>query len=199
MFSRDKINEGLSSTRMRHPGLADRENMALLVIDLQEKFGPVIPRFNDIIRNSRALIKTFQLFNLPIFVTEQYPHGLGKTVKEIADNFQIMEVTEKLTFSCAQNENFIRKIDNLKSKDLVVCGIEAHVCISQTVHDFLHRDYRVWIPRDAIGSRHQLDEDIAYQRMIQAGALATTTEMLLFEMAIQAGTESFKQIQALTK
>lgn len=183
----------------RHPILLDRKDVILLVVDMQEKFIPAIPDFANITKGVCALIKTFQMFNQHILITEQYPKGLGKTVKEISDCFPIMEVTEKQTFSCVQNNQFFLKLDSLKLKKIVVCGIEAHVCIHQSVHDLLHRGFKVWVPQDATGSRSPDNHRLALQRMTQAGTIVTSVEMLLFEMAFQAGTESFSQIQNMIK
>lgn len=188
---------------MRHPELAEPRNTALLVIDLQEKFVPAIPGFDNIVRNAAALVKAFQLFDLPVLVTEQYPKGLGKTVAEISKCFPILEVCEKITFSCAQSEEFVRKLEavniNHEIKNIVVCGIETHVCVHQTVLDLLHQEYRVWIVQDAMGSRDSENKKLALTRMTGEGAVQTSTEMLLFEMAFQAGTDKFKQIQSLIK
>jgi nicotinamidase-related amidase len=183
----------------RHPVLLDRKDVLLLVVDMQEKFAPVIPDFGKITKNVCTLLKTFQMFNLHVLIVEQYPKGLGKTVKEISDCFPIMEVTEKLTFSAVQNNQFYSRLDALKLKKIVVCGIETHVCVHQTVHDLLHRGYQTWVVNDAIGSRTAENHQIGLQRMVQAGATVTTVEMMLFEMAFQAGTESFSQIQKMIK
>ena len=166
---------------------------------MQEKFAPAIPDFQNIVKNVIALIKTFQMYKLPILTTEQYPEGLGKTVREITDCFPILEVTEKLTFSCVQTPEFNLKLDPIKAREIVVCGIETHVCVHQTVLDLLNRNYQVYVPQDAVGSREQSNKELALKRMTQAGALITSIEMLLFEMAFQAGTESFKKIQQIIK
>ncbi len=184
---------------IRNPILAERQGLALVVIDLQEKLAPAIPNFDKIVKNASALINAFHLFELPVLVTEQYPQGLGKTVRAISDCFPIMEVTEKITFSCLQSSSFTARLDALKIKRLVVCGIESHVCVHQTVHDLLHRDYWVYVAGDACGSRNPENHELAMERMAQAGAIKTSAEMLLFEMAFQAGTESFKRIQELIK
>ena len=196
MFGKVKFPEKKVS---RHSTLADRTGMGLLVVDIQEKFRPAIADFDAIARKAAILIKAFQMYQLPILVTEQYPEGLGKTVREIAECFPILEVTEKLAFSCMQHEPFVAKLEALEIRNLVVCGIEAHVCVHQTVHDLFHEGYRVWVPQDAIGSRDPANRELAVARMMKAGILVTSVEMLLFEMAFQAGTESFRQIQKMVK
>lgn len=183
----------------RHPQLADAENMALVVVDIQERFAPAVTGFEEIVKNSVTLIKGFQVFGVPILVTEQYPKGLGKTVPEVAESLENSPVIEKLTFSCAQEQAFFARLSDLKAQKVVVCGIEAHVCMHQTVHDLLHNGYQVFVPVDATGSRAPHNKQIALARMKQAGAILTSTEMILFEMAFEAGTESFKRIQKLVK
>jgi nicotinamidase-related amidase len=183
----------------RHPVLAGRNDFGLLVVDVQEKFMDTIPDFDRVVKNIVALVKGFQIFELPIIVTEQYPRGLGRTVKEIAECFPTLEVVEKLAFSSMQTKEFSVRLASYGIHNLAVCGIEAHICVHQSVHDLLHNGYGVWVPQDATGSRDPRNRDLAVARMEKAGAIPTSTEMLLFEMAMQAGTESFKQIQKLIK
>jgi nicotinamidase-related amidase len=132
-------------------------------------------------------------------VTEQYPAGLGRTVREIYDCFPALEVVEKMTFSSMLAPEFISRLASVGVNRFAVCGIEAHICVHQTVHDLIHNGYEVCVPQDATGSRNPGNLDLALRRMENAGAIPTSTEMLLFEMAKQAGTESFKQIQKLIK
>ena len=193
--NRSAGNEGVK----RHPILAMPENVGLVIVDVQEKFAPAIPGFDGIVKNIVALIKGFQEFGLPVVLTEQYPKGLGKTVREIADCFPSPDVMEKTTFSSMQTPAFEDRITGLGFKDFVVCGIEAHICVHQTVSDMLFNGYRVWVPWDATGSREPKNRDLAMGRMEKAGAIPTSTEMYLFEMAQRAGTDSFKKIQALIK
>jgi nicotinamidase-related amidase len=183
----------------RHPLLAGSQEIGLVIVDAQEKFARVIPDFDQVVKNIAALAKGFQIFQLPIFATEQYPEGLGRTVKEISECIPRFTVVEKLTFSSLQAEEFSVQLSVSGIRKLAVCGLEAHVCVHQTVHDLLHRGYAVWVPQDAIGSRDPKNRDLALRRMESAGAIPTSTEMLLFEMAMQAGTETFKQIQKLIR
>lgn len=183
----------------RHPILAMPENIGLVVVDVQEKFTPVIPGFDGIVKNIVALVKGFQEFVLPVVLTEQYPKGLGKTVREIVDCFPSPDVVEKMTFSSMLTPAFADRIAGLGFKDFVVCGIETHICVHQTVSDMLFNGYRVRVPWDATGSREPKNRDLAMGRMEKAGAIPTSTEMHLFEMARRAGTDNFKKIQALIK
>jgi nicotinamidase-related amidase len=183
----------------RHPLLAGPQEIGLVIVDAQEKFARVIPDFDRVVKNIAALAKGFQIFQLPVFATEQYPEGLGRTVKEISECIPGFTVVEKLTFSSLQAEEFSVRLCASGIRKLAVCGVEAHVCVHQTVHDLLHHGYAVWVPQDAVGSRDPKNRDLALRRMENAGAIPTSTEMLLFEMAMQAGTETFKQIQKLIR
>ncbi len=190
---------GANEDKMRHPVLAMPENTGLVIIDVQERFAPAIPGFDGIVKNIVALIKGFQEFGLPVLLTEQYPKGLGKTVRGIADCFPARDVVEKTTFSSMQTQAFADRIKSLGFNDFVVCGIESHVCVHQTVCDMLFKGYRVWVPWDATGSREPRNRDLAMGRMEKAGAIPTSTEMHLFEMAQRSGTDSFKKIQSWIK
>lgn len=187
---------------MRHPILANPENVGLVVVDVQEKFATAIPGFEEMVRNITTLIKGFQEFNLPVVVTEQYPKGLGRTVSTISDCLLPSDgsnAIEKMTFSAMQTPRFIDRIAAIGVKSFVVCGIETHICVHQTVSDLIHFGYGVWVPWDAVGSRNPRNREIAIERMEKAGAIPTSTEMILFEMAMRAGTESFKKIQGWIK
>jgi nicotinamidase-related amidase len=191
-------NEGVN----RHPLLAGPKNIGLVVVDVQEKFAPAIPDFDAIIKNIVSLVKGFQEFNLPVVVTEQYPRGLGKTAQPISNCFPSPDglgAVEKMAFSAMQVRKFTDRISALAIKSFVVCGIETHICVHQTVFDMLHAGYGIRVPWDAVGSRDPQNRNLAMSRMEKAGAIPTSTEMLLFEMAMRAGTESFKKIQGWIK
>ena len=183
----------------RHPLLAGPEGIALVVVDVQEKFAKFIPEFERMVKNVVALVKGFQEFHLPVLLTEQYPKGLGKTVAAISGCFSSFAPVEKMTFSAMQDEGFTDRIAQFGMQAFAVCGLETHICVHQTVCDMLHSGYRVWVPIDAVASRNPQNRSLAMGRMEKAGAIPTSTEMLLFEMAMRAGTESFKKIQALIK
>ncbi len=171
------------------------ERAALLIVDIQESFRSVIEGFDAVVARSAILAKAAALLELPIIVTEQYPKGLGATVAELSGALDGALVLEKSSFSAAQAEGFA-----LAGRDqLIVCGIEAHICVAQSVLDLLAADAAVWLAVDAIGSRHELDRTVALQRLAGAGATATTVEALCFELLKDARAEQFKAIQALIK
>jgi nicotinamidase-related amidase len=183
----------------RHPLLAGREKAGLVVVDAQEKFAPVIPGFDGIVKNIVAFVKGFREFDLPVVLTEQYPKGLGKTVPPVSACFTAPDVVEKMCFSAMQEPAFADRIAAMGIRSFVVCGLEAHICVHQTVCDMLHSGFRVWVPWDAVGSRDPQNRTLALDRMEKAGAVPTSTEMYLFELAMRAGTESFKKIQSWIK
>jgi nicotinamidase-related amidase len=183
----------------RHPHILTASKSGLIVIDVQEKFVPVIPGIDAIVQNIVRLVLGFQMFKRPILVTEQYPRGLGPTLDIIAKQFDVLEVTEKTCFSCCSSDGFLTKFNELGLESVVVTGVESHVCVEQTVLDLLQSGTRVHVAVDAIGSRHRLDHDTAIQKMVQAGAIPTTAEMVLFELAQQSGTQEFKYIQKMIK
>lgn len=184
---------------MEHPHIVSRTGTGLLVIDMQEKFAPAVTDFDEIVQNVVRLTLAFQMFDMPVIVTEQYPQGLGNTVDLIRKQFSLLEIVEKMHFSCTEDTHFWNQMGKINVESLVVCGVESHVCISQSVLGLLQRGVRVHVVKDAIGSRNPLDGEVAYDKMIQAGAIPATTEMVLFELAQKAGTQSFKNIQRMVK
>jgi nicotinamidase-related amidase len=184
---------------MKHPHLLSQGNTALLIIDMQEKFREAIPRFDGLVENIARCVLTFQMFNMPVLVTEQYPAGLGGTVEPIRKLFTFLEVTEKLELSVTENPHFWAQVNPLNIKTFVVCGVETHVCVNQTALSLIEKGMQVHVVADAVHSRHELDHSIALRKMELAGAHITTTEMCLFELAEKAGTESFKNIQRMVR
>jgi len=184
---------------MKHKHTLTRSKTALLVIDVQEKFSPVMPDFDGMVANIARLVLTFEMFDMPIAVTEQYPEGLGNTVAKIADQFTMLEVVEKMELDATENSHFREKLNKLGCDTFVVCGLETHVCVNQTVLGLLAMGKTVHVVADAMGSRHAIDHSIGIRKMENAGALITSTETVLFELAGRAGTDSFKNIQTMVK
>jgi nicotinamidase-related amidase len=184
---------------MKPSSLLSKSGTVLVVVDMQDKFAKAISQFDDIIDNVARLIMTFQMYNLPIVVTEQYPAGLGQTVGRIRGLFKFLEVVEKIEFSATDNPRFWAQVNPSNPRTFVVCGIETHVCICQTAIKLVEKGLQAHVVADATGSRRGVDHNIALRKMELAGAHITTTEMCLFELAEKAGTESFKCIQRMVK
>ena len=171
----------------------------LLVIDIQEKILPVIKDNQLIVENSLKLIKGFKILDIPVFYTEQYPKGLGPTLQEIKYELSGSEYFEKMSFSCGGAQNLFARFKELNRTQVIVCGIEAHVCVQQTVLDLLANDFQVNVAADAISSSKEKDYNIALQRMQNHGSEITSTESILFELLNVCGTDVFKQISKIVK
>lgn len=174
----------------------DEHRTALLVVDVQKKLLPHIHEAPSLLRRTARLVDGFTNLRLPIIVTEQYPQGLGPTVPQLAKRLTGVTTIEKLRFSACV-EPVMDQLAARKIKSVVVCGIEAHVCVMQTVLDLLAADYVTALVLDAVGSRRPLDASAAEQRMIRAGALPMTVESVLFELAKEAKGERFKAIRSV--
>jgi nicotinamidase-related amidase len=175
--------------------LLHRDRAALVVVDVQEGFRPYAS-FAGVAASCAKLLAAARILGVPALVSEQYPKGLGHSAPElgIEDEPRI----EKTIFSAARAEGFDRsKIGQHGRDHAVVCGIEAHVCVSQTVHDLLDRGVEVHVPADAVGSRHQIDYERGLERLERAGAIVGTVEGSLFELLERAGTPEFKAVQKL--
>ena len=167
---------------------------ALLIIDIQEKI--IRPIFNkeSIIKNIKKLICAYQILEENIILSEQNPLKLGKTIPELIPKAGFKKI-EKLAFSLANIEEFLKEIKNKKITNLIVCGIETHICIQQTVLDCLQKGFEVILISDAMGSRNRVDHEIALQRMTQSGGVLTTTESMIFELCKTADRREFKEIR----
>jgi nicotinamidase-related amidase len=170
--------------------LLNRERAALVVVDVQEGFRPYAS-FAGVASACAKLVQATRILDVPRVISEQYPKGLGHTVPEVGLEGEL--AIEKSVFSAARADGF-----DLGERDqAVVCGIETHVCVSQTVHDLLERGVEVHVPADAVGSRHAIDYERGLQRLERAGAIVTTVEAALFELLERAGTPEFKAVQKL--
>lgn len=169
----------------------DRDRTALVVVDVQEAFRPAVHAFDDVVENTRRLMEGAQILGIPVIVTEQYPKGLGRTVEELGE----VNPVEKSCFSAARAEGF-----ELDGRDqALICGIETHVCVSQTAHDLLEQGVEVHVARDAVTSRTAANREVGLHKMEHSGAIVTSVETALFELLGAAGSDEFKQVQRLIK
>jgi nicotinamidase-related amidase len=183
---------------MKELGIINRDKTAFVMIDIQDKFKPVINEIDKVIKNTNILIKAAEILKIPLVVTEQYPKGLGKILKEIQLP-QNQQIFDKIEFSCFGCKNFTDKIEGLQVNTLVIFGIESHVCVVQTVLDALKQGYEVHVVEDAISSRTLENKNIGIERMRQSGAFIVSTEMILFQLMKKAFVEGFKEISNLLK
>ena len=173
----------------------------LLVIDIQERLHQAMEeaRRSAYVKNSGILIKTAQAFDMPIVVSEQYPRGLGATIPEIKSLLGDAAVYEKLAFSCWDEAPIRASIEAAGRATVIVIGIEAHVCVLQTVMDLMAAGYKTVVAADAVCSRNASDRETALQAMSASGAVAYSTESIAFMLLQRAGTPEFKQISPLFK
>jgi nicotinamidase-related amidase len=181
----------------RSPEMMSRGDTALLVVDVQERLVPAVAGHERVVWNVRRLVDGARVLGIPVAATEQYPKGLGPTVAELAQ--RLAEIPSKLTFSCGGCPAIFEDLDRRGIHKVLVCGMEAHVCVQQTVLDLLAAGWRVYVAVDAVGSRFEIDYRTALGRMDSAGATLTTTEAALFEWCDMAGTPEFKQISQLAR
>ena len=183
---------------MKNTGLPNRTTTALLVIDVQERLMPVIQGCEAIFNNVNKLISGATILGITTIVTEQYPKGLGHTCPEI----QIPEnvsIDEKMCFSCMRSDNVLVKLKQNNITDIIICGVESHICVLKTALEAIEQGFTVHIVQDAVSSRILDNKGTAIERMRQSGAFIVSTEMILFMLIDEAGTEEFKAISKLIK
>jgi nicotinamidase-related amidase len=174
----------------------DPKRAALVVVDVQEGFRPAIPGFDRIAAATATMVRGAAAMDVPIVVTEQYPKGLGPTVPEVAEHLPDgVEPLAKTVFSAASADGFALG----GREQAIVCGIEAHVCVNQTVLELLDGGLEVHVVTDAVGSRSPADRELGIAKAERAGAWPTSVETALFELLREAGTPEFKEIQKLVK
>lgn len=178
----------------RQPLQADQ--CALVVVDIQEKLLPPIFNKDEMVKNSQLLVRLAKILELPTLVTTQYMKGLGPTVPEIAGLLGSTPAIDKLQFGCFGSNEFRSALKSVPGNrnTLLVCGMEAHICVMQTVLGALNDGYLVHVATDAIGSRVRWNWDIGIDRMRAAGAVISTTEMMIYELLRSSGTPQFKQM-----
>lgn len=176
-----------------------KEEAAAVVVDIQERLLPHIHEGEIILRNCMKLIEGLKILSVPIIVTQQYTKGLGPTVKAIVQLFPEYRYIEKISFSCLDEPAFKEELSVLGKPDIILCGIESHVCVLQTCLDLLGAGMRPVIVEDCVSSRKPDDKHISIDRMRQEGARITTMESLLFELARVAGNETFRSISGIVK
>jgi nicotinamidase-related amidase len=177
----------------------DRARAALVVVDVQEAFRPAVLDFERVAANVATLVRGARILGLPTLVTEQYPKGLGRTVPEVAEHLDAVEPIEKVCFSAVQADGFSRGLQEQRRDQVVLCGIESHVCVNQTAEDLLADGVEVHVAQDAVTSRTEENRALGLHKMERSGATVTSVETALFELLRQAGTPEFKEVQALVK
>jgi len=179
-------------------GIPRKNDVAFILIDIQERFLPVIHNIETVIDNANKLVKGAEILKVPLIVTEQYPKGLGRTVDEI--NLSAgHEIIEKVSFDCFGCDRFTGKLEEIGVNSLVIFGIEAHVCVLKTALQAAARKYDTYVVADAVSSRTKENRTLALERLRQSGVFIVSTEMILFQLMDRSGTDEFKAISKLVK
>lgn len=175
------------------------EDTAALIIDFQEKLVPAIANNEEIVAKAATFVAGLKELGVPMAVTQQYTKGLGDTVPAIKEALGEFEPMEKMSFSAMGCDTFVEWVKAQGKKTILVCGVESHICVLQSIIDLQREGYRVFIVADCVGSRMVYNKDYAIQRAAQEGAFVTTCEGALYEMVQGAGTPHFKAISKITK
>jgi nicotinamidase-related amidase len=186
--------------------ILNHKDCLLLLVDVQEKLLKSIHENQSLKLNTQKILFFFNKLNLPIFITEQYPAGLGKTSNEVLNNsFSSMNeninysLFEKTTFSCFEDSNIKSKIKKAKKKQILICGIETHVCVLQTALDLINDGFSVFLVSDATGARTKYSHELGIQRMEINGTHILNTEMVFFELLRDSKHENFKELSQLIR
>jgi nicotinamidase-related amidase len=175
------------------------EKTSLVLVDVQGKLAELMYDKESVFANCVILVKAAKILDIPILWCQQYPKALGETIPQLAELLGDENPIDKLCFSCAGHPNFIARLNELKREQVMLCGIETHVCVHQTAMDLLDRDYDVHLISDAVSSRTESNKKVGIQRMRDQGVCISSTEMALFELLRTAEHESFKEIAKLIK
>ncbi len=174
----------------------DAAQCALVVIDIQEKLLPAVLNREELVRNSRLLIRLAKVLEIPVLLTTQYARGLGHTVPEIAELLPEVNEIDKLEFGCFGREEFRGALHNLPGRrtTALLCGMESHICVMQTALGALENGYMVHVASDAVGSRTDWNWRLGLERMESAGCVISSTEMMMYELLRRSGTAQFKEM-----
>lgn len=175
------------------------DNTALLIVDVQGNLAHLMHEKENLFENLTKIIKGAQILKVPILLVEQNPAGLGPTIPELAGLFTDLTPVSKISFSCCGNEIFLRKLQALQPKNILVAGIETHVCVYQSVRDLIKAGYTVEIIADAVSSRNVENKRIGLEKIRDAGAQITSVETALFELLEAAEGDRFKRIIEIVK
>jgi isochorismate hydrolase len=183
----------------KKPLRIQRARAALLVVDIQERLLQAIFENRRVVENSHRFIQAAAILSRPILATEQYRKGLGPTLQALANAIPNFKPLEKVAFSACGAEGCLAQLKAAGISDVILCGIETHVCICQTCLDLLEKGFRVFVAADAVSSRTQENHFLGLERMRDAGAIIGSTEMLIFELLERAATDEFKKLLPLVK
>ena len=179
--------------------LLEKENTGILIIDLQEKLMAVMRQKQSVVDNTIRLLELSKTYELPVLMTEQYPKWLGPTLPEVVETSPSYDPISKMHFNCCDVEAFNESLTPLKCENLIVLGVETHICVFQTCVSLLERGYHVHVPQDAVTSRTDENWQIGLRLMERAGAFITSTETIIYQIMKKAGTPEFKKMLKVIK
>jgi nicotinamidase-related amidase len=179
--------------------MLNKDNTVLVIIDIQSKLWNVMHEKEALLENAQKLVKGVQILGIPIILTEQNPKGLGPTVPELAQAMPEVKPLSKMEFSCCRNREFQQALDNLTRRQILICGIESHICVYQTALALLSSKYEVQVVADVVSSRSARNREIALSRLQSEGAKLTVSEMALYELLGTAEGPQFKEMLKVIK
>jgi nicotinamidase-related amidase len=183
---------------VRHPNLATREHSGLVVVDLQEPLLQAVQDGPAVVAASRLLLQAAAILEVPVVTTTQYAERLGPVVPEVAE-LLTDSALDKMSFSCCGSSTFVDVVNSHHRRMWVACGVETHICVSQTVHDLMQRGHRVHVAADAVGSRTAANHRIGLRKLAASGAVVTSVETVIYEWLSEAGTEEFREVLKLVR
>lgn len=179
--------------------MLNSDNSLLIIIDIQEKLIKAAQNSNSLINSANKITKAANILGIPLIITEQYPKGLGQTDPSIIEAYPNVHPIEKTSFSAMQEENFINEIKKFNKKQIILCGIETHICVLQTAIELISNGYDVYILKDASSSRSEFEHKSGLDLLQQYGAKIISTEIAIFQWLRTSKHPHFKEIQALIK
>jgi nicotinamidase-related amidase len=183
----------------RHPHLLARDRAVLVLVDLQERLHPHVVRHDEVAANIVKLVGAAKILGLPIVLTEHAVKAFGSTIGPVRAALAAYEPVHKIIFSCFGSEEFAAKLGALGRPQVLLAGLETHICVCQTALDAIARGYAVHVARDAVSARGETDHAAGLEKMSRAGAVPSTAEMAIYELLERAGTEEFRKILPLIK
>lgn len=183
----EKVNPAMSLLRP--------ERSVIVAVDLQEKLLPAIVDGDRVVRNTVLILRLAEILGIPVVLTTQYRKGLGDIAAGVREAARASEPIDKTSFGCFLDEGFVRRLNELGGRDqLVVTGVESHICVAQTVLGALEMSYQAHVVSDAVGSRSEANRDVGLRRMERAGALVSSAEMCIYELLGRSDTDAFKKM-----
>ena len=179
--------------------LLDKEHTGLVVVDVQTKLMDVMGQKERVIDNLKKLLQLSRLFNIPVLLTEQYPRMMGSTLPEIKEALPVYAPIQKMDFNCCAVESFNDRLKSAGLINIILTGVESHICVFQTCFSLLEKGHNVHVPQDAVDSRTEDNRRVGTELMEKAGAVITSTETIIFQILKRAGTKEFKEMLKLVK